>query len=370
MTRKDCDRTKGIANRTTVQRAAIVALLAWASPALAGSVSLWREAVVTDDDVRIADVCRLEGLDAATAGSIGDLVVRESPQVGGSIIVTVDEVRRALADGGANLATIVLKGAAHCDVTRPKRVESRLPADGADASSRGAARSSRQEKPTRTLRDAIEAFLQDDLGVQGATVHVQFGRTTGGLLELSEPEYTFDIKRSTGRKLGLVGLNVTVVSGSEPVQEVPVLVEVSFTKPTVVAARAINVGATISPLDVRVVDMTFDQRDRVGAGDPDAIVGQRAKRFIPAGQIVSARDIEPVPLVKRGQVVSVHSQVGGVSIVTAAKALSSGTYGDAVELRTGERGARQFTGTVTGPGRVRIDGSAQSGEAFAMGATQ
>jgi flagella basal body P-ring formation protein FlgA len=68
------------------------------------------------------------------------------------------------------------------------------------------------------------------------------------------------------------------------------------------------------------------------------------------------RDLEPVPLVKRGQIVDVHSKVGGVAIVTAAKALSEGAYGDVVELRTGDRGRERFSATVTGPGHVTVRG--------------
>ena len=104
-----------------------------------------------------------------------------------------------------------------------------------------------------------------------------------------------------------------------------------------------------------------------GYGDVDAVVGQRAKRFISRGQVVEGGDLEPVPLVKRGQLVEVHSRVGGVVVVSAAKALEAGAYGDVVALRTSERGPSQFSAVVTGAGRVRLNGSEPMEAQLAMG---
>ena len=81
------------------------------------------------------------------------------------------------------------------------------------------------------------------------------------------------------------------------------------------------------------------------------------------------RDMESVPLVKRGQVVEVHSGSGGVVVVTAAKSLSDGAYGDVIELRTNDRGPKKFNAMVIGAGRATvlngqmgIDGLAMAGK--------
>ena len=319
--------------------------------ARADTVRLWKEAVAMGDDVRLADVCQLSGIDRDAALKYGELVVADAPVVGGSVIVSIGDVRRALSKGGANLAVLVLKGAAACHVTRPKNV-ARPPAKLRESSSdRHAAKN---VGVRGTLRDAIEVFLNGESGLTVGHVDVQYGRVSDSVLNLREPEFQFEIRRTSGSRLGLVGLEVTVLSQGKRAQSLPLFVNVSIVKPVVVTAHAINLDATISASDVHLIDMTFTRFEQMGIDEPAEAIGQRAKRFIAAGQVVKRRDLEPVPLVKRGQIVDVYSHVGGVTVVSAAKALSSGIYGGIVQLRADNHSTKRFTATVTGPGRVSM----------------
>jgi flagella basal body P-ring formation protein FlgA len=133
---------------------------------------------------------------------------------------------------------------------------------------------------------------------------------------------------------------------------------VNFSRKVVVARRAVNQGAEVRPGDVHLVEMSFERFDRLGTADLARAIGQRAKRFVPPGTMIEPRNLETVPLVKRGQLVDVYSAVGGVTVVTVAKAVEPGGYGDAVELRDARRRGRPLIGVVTGPRRVEIRGDA------------
>jgi flagella basal body P-ring formation protein FlgA len=98
--------------------------------------------------------------------------------------------------------------------------------------------------------------------------------------------------------------------------------------------------------------MRMDRLDRVGLSEANRVIGQRAKRYLPAGSMIVLRDLESVPLVERGQLVTVESSVGGTVIRTVAKAIETGSLGDKVELRSTQGKRRQMFGTVTGPRRV------------------
>ena len=341
----------GCGDKLTCRTAALAAVLCWVASAQASSISLWREAVVTGDEVRLSDICQLRGIESDEAEDYADIVVTAAPVVGGSVIVCIADVRRALQAGGVNLANVVLKGAASCDVTRPRELVHQR---AAESSSPSATEVEASPPAARTLRDALEEFLNAQLAVPGGQAHVQYGHVSAAALELRQPEFQFRIRCTSGRRLGLVGLEVTVLADGEQEQLLPLMVNVSLVKPVVVAARSINLGATVSAGDVRTVKMTFTRFDQVGESNPAAVIGQRAKRFIGAGQVVTQRHLEPVPLVRRGQIVDVNSRVGGVAIVTAAKALTCGAYGDVVELRASERGKKKLSATVTGPGRVSV----------------
>ena len=361
MQRKECDKLtiRGLRRQSAI---AILTLIA-ATPALAGGVQLWPQAVVTDDAVMLRDVCRLTGFSAKEAQSIGDIVLMDAPPVGGSAILALDHVRSALRASGANMAGVTLKGAASCNISRPQRIERERRTSTAISATTA----------SRTLHDAIESFFTEELARHGGRVQLQFGRVDESILQLSEPQFTFDMHRTSGQTLGLVGIEVKVLSRNEVVQSVPILLNVSLIRDCIVAARGINLGQTVTDADVRTASVTFSELDDPSISDPAAVVGQRARRFIAEGRLITASELEPVPLVKRGQVVNVYSRVGGVSVVTAAKSLDSGAYGQVVELRSTDRMRKTFTATVTGAGSVEVgavSANATAGAQLAMGGEQ
>ena len=104
------------------------------------------------------------------------------------------------------------------------------------------------------------------------------------------------------------------------------------------------------------VDLT-DHENRIrellsDAHNPDE--GQRAKRFISIGAILESSLLEEVPLVKRGELVTITSAIGGVSVVTTAKAAGSGLLGEVVRIRSLSSKHVEFDAVVVGPGHVEI----------------
>jgi flagella basal body P-ring formation protein FlgA len=73
-------------------------------------------------------------------------------------------------------------------------------------------------------------------------------------------------------------------------------------------------------------------------------------------------DLEVVPLVTRGQLVDVISQVGPIEARTVGRATGSGTLGDVIELRIGGRRGKTLTGVVTGQRRVVVSGGMTSSD--------
>jgi flagella basal body P-ring formation protein FlgA len=218
----------------------------------------------------------------------------------------------------------------------------------------------------RCLRRVIEEFFAAEEKGAAASVHVRFGRAHEDALDLCEPQFTFRIQRTSSQSLGMIGLQVTVFQDGDEVRAFPLLVEVSRVAPVVVAARSINLGAIVGAGDLRVIEQSFSRGERPSFSEPQAVIGQRARHFIAAGEPVLSRDLEAVPLVKRGQLVDVESHAGGVNIMTAAQVLADGAFGDVVGLRADDGNRRHISAVVTGPGRVRIGGGDDEG-ALALG---
>ncbi len=337
----------------TMRRVALVGACVSAiacAAAQGATVRAWATAVVVDDQIRVADVCDLHGFTPDEYERIRGLVVAPAPKPGGSVYVKIWDVKEALGRAKVNLAAVLVKGASRCAVTRPL-----VPAPPPVAAPVAPVDPTSPATPgTRTLRQAVIEHFRNEIGREDGTVNVQFGRTAQPVLDLSEPEFSFVVRRRSGRLLGMTTVEVTVRRDGKTVQVVPIVATVSYSHPVLVARRAINAKAMIQTNDVQVIDMTFTQFTQMGLSEVAEALGQRARQFIPAGDPIQAHQLEPVPIVHRGEIVEVHSVAGGVTVVTAAKAMQSGAFGDVIELRTHDGKRRTITGVVTGPRRVQV----------------
>jgi flagella basal body P-ring formation protein FlgA len=119
------------------------------------------------------------------------------------------------------------------------------------------------------------------------------------------------------------------------------------------ATRApLTIGATFEPsmLEARRVDL-FRERDALPAN-----VGDRSYIFargVPAGRLMTWRDIARRPLVKKGELVDV-SAVDGLLVVTMkAVAMENGAQGDTVTVRNPES-RKDFAAMVVDENRVQV----------------
>jgi len=333
----------------------------WPAPATAAgrpTVRLWPHAVVVEEQVSIAALCEVTGFETSERARVTAMTVCPAPPAGGSRLVSLREVREVLAGAGFNMAEVIVKGATQCAVRRPRA----LPGKPGGEQAKEQEEQQAKDKETKdakalalhSLREAVIGFFEDELRRYGGRVSVDFGHAAEAMLDLSGPQYAFDIRRRCPRALGLVELEIAVLENDRTVQKVELQPIVSLSRNAVVARRAINQGAEIGAEDVELVEMTLDRLEFSGVSELDSAIGRRAKKFLPAGTQLDPRDLETVPLVKRGQLVDVCSAVGGVSVVTAAKAMEAGTNGDTVELRDPQRKGRTMFGVVTGPRRVEL----------------
>ncbi|MHC4233825.1 MAG: flagellar basal body P-ring formation chaperone FlgA [Planctomycetota bacterium] len=364
---KECDNPKHEARRSTP--VVCLVLTAWPLVCAAApprTVRMWPSAVVVDDQVRLGDLCELIGFAAETHEQLRNTVVVPSPPPGGSKAITLRDLCGVLTGAGINMAETIVKGAAECGVSRP-RVLPLTPGSG----TAGTAAEHLEEGPMSpapaTLRDAVVGYFREELSRYEGRVQVDFGRAAVMWLDLAGPEYAFEVRRRANRPLGLIDVEVDVLRDGQRAQQLELQPVVSLARKVAVARRAINHKAEIRPKDVHLVEITFERLDRLGITDLARVIGQRAKKFVSPGAMLSARELETVPLVKRGQLVTVRSTTRRVVVETAAKALESGGYGDAVELRDAKRRGRRLIGVVTGPRQVELRGDATTVKADSDG---
>jgi flagella basal body P-ring formation protein FlgA len=324
-------------------------------------ILLHAAAVVTTDDVTLSDLAELQGDAAALMGSWHMVA---APVPGETLVLELADIQKSLACRGVNLSQWMFRGSSRCTVTRPagtalsdgkfEAASSSDPGRGIQDARLSAAETSRWDPNSLEgiLRTHIGHRLAQRAGIEGKPI-IRFSPTSGNVLALSRPTYEFEVVERGDRLLGLIAFEVQVLEGGQVARTVPVLAQVTFAAQVVAAARAINRGETIRPGDLIIEERIFDRLEDVGLPDTQPLIGQRARRFVDQRAMLTARDIEPVPLVIRNDLVTVVARRGGIVVRGTAKASSSGGIGEAVLLRN-ELSRESFSGIVIGPRTVEL----------------
>lgn len=119
---------------------------------------------------------------------------------------------------------------------------------------------------------------------------------------------------------------------------------------TVVALRTIRAQSQITETDV-----TLSSAQIVGAVDQlSGVVGKEARVTLYAGRPVQAKDIGPVAIVDRNQLIILSYINSGLEITTEGRALARGGVGDRIRIMN-------LTSRATLSGTIRADGSVTVG---------
>ncbi len=365
---------------------AALAVMVLSRPTDGATVRVLPTSTVDAAVIRVSDVSEVLGAEPNQARRYGEVALCPAPKPGKAIEVSVGDVRRALVGAGANPVEFLMRGATRCRVTRPLTLHVHKPeqrtralarmwwptseAELARAEEALAAARARQAAeqaavsqpsggdPGDTLEAAVRAFVKEKVASLGGRPHLRFSTNATKVLSLSRPEYGFNIHWTSERLLGHCGVTVEILKDGKLQQTVPMIVEVSITLPVVVAARPINRGQTIRAEDVTLEDRDFFHMDRIAVTELPAVVGQVSRRLIRKGEMLHHRDLRDRPLVHRGDVVTITSEVGRFRVRTAVKALDNGSYGEVIEVRNETSGER-FRAIVTGEKTVRACGAGQ-----------
>jgi flagella basal body P-ring formation protein FlgA len=125
--------------------------------------------------------------------------------------------------------------------------------------------------------------------------------------------------------------------------------------PVVVAVRSIGRGEPIkaADLELRSVEASVRSGQRTTFDSIEKVIGMEARQSIQAGDVVFAEQVQSPILVKRGEVITVSSQSGGIRVRTSAKALHDGAHGDLVQVES-LASREKFDARVVGPREATV----------------
>jgi flagella basal body P-ring formation protein FlgA len=353
------------------------------------------EATVIGGDVKLKQVCRWNAKDNAQFAPIADLVLVRLGADAPYRTLTIQELKQILHDAGVSLSGINFSGAVSCTVDRtdvtvdegkalqkwvaareapgkaaealpakPKEVPALFPAEESPAAqtdeqpTETAARAA--EGPFHTLRDILAEDLAQRLGLDVTQLQLQFNLRDDQVLSLAEPQFKFNVVPQRARALGPVSWQVEVATDTG-IQRVEVTAMAKAWQDQIVLVRPISGKQLIRDEDVTLKRALVDKLDDQPLLAHDQVVGNQAARDLKPGTVFNAKMVEPVPLARTGQFVTVTLTTANVKVKTVARAMESGSYGQTIKVKN-EATKEIYEVILTGPQTAEMNGGSMSGD--------
>lgn len=231
----------------------------------------------------------------------------------------------------------------------------------------------------------VEAEPTELIGVErteAGTVRGVVARSLAGYLGVAAPDLRVGFDASAepllGREVGMLGIEVrphgvgaeipvevTLYDGDRVVRQETVRTRALVLRRVGVVARAVERGREIGPSDVGVEARWVEPG--VEPAEPGSIVGRVASSRLAVGSVIEPTELEERVLIRRGDLVVLKMQSGGVSVaVREARALGDAARDGVLTVELpGSR--RRVTARAAGPGLAIASGAGMTGAGAVVG---
>lgn len=180
------------------------------------------------------------------------------------------------------------------------------------------------------IRDAVTAFVTTRTAGMGWDVQIR-KITIPGVLKLPEGVMEYEIVApQSWEGWGHISVAVMARQKERVVGNIPVRLEVEALADTVVTLHSIEQGVSITADDVLLQKREITQSSHLAVRKVSEVIGKKAKTALKANQPVRADQVERIPLIKSGQIVTIVAENEVMKISVSGKARSSGAEGDMV----------------------------------------
>lgn len=299
--------------------------------------------------LQLGDVADVVAANEPTRRELERAPLGLAPGVGKARFLGVDEVKSQLRRRGVNLVEHEFLGASRVKLLGPSSA-----AGTKVARAQTIAPTSREQTAAeRNLQTAVRRFL------------AQHGAADAAALVI-----TVEIPAAIVETVARLNPDRLIISGGNPPwrgrQVLNLLLstdlkdpafsftaEVSLPQQVVVARRRVPRGLAIQADDVELRRLEAGDRDSDVFRRLDEVIGKEAMKTLEPGEAVAARDVQAIPLVRRGEVVSVLVRGPGFVVKRLARSRDEAAQGDTVALVTLED-RKQFLGVVVGLREVEV----------------
>jgi flagella basal body P-ring formation protein FlgA len=183
------------------------------------------------------------------------------------------------------------------------------------------------------IRGLVTAFVTTRTANMGWDVSIR-RITISDALKLPEGKIDYEIVAPQQWE-GWGGVSLAIVGRQNDriLRNIPVRVEVEAMAEMVVTLHQIDHDAVITSADLALQKREITSSSHLAARTLDEIIGKKAHATLRANQPVRADQVEKVPLVKSGQMVTIIAENEVMKISVPGKARSNGAEGDTIRVQ-------------------------------------
>ena len=204
------------------------------------------------------------------------------------------------------------------------------------------------------VKEAVADFVREktaNLGVETAI------RRIGPIPELKIPAgaVTYEVQApASWEGWGRANLALIVRVNDRVEKNIPVNVEVEALADTVVALRSLERGDVVGPADVAVRRIDISSLSGKVYRSAEEVIGKRARVAIRANTPLRGENLEKVPLVRSGQLVTIIAESPTLRLTATGRARGNGAEGDIVMVQN-LGSLKELPARVIASGTVQVD---------------
>ena len=342
--------------RRVATACALYAVCAWSLPAWGAMIVLKDSVEVSTAVVLLGQVAEIHDADENLTQRLAGVMLFPTPAAGRSKAVDFETIRSRLVSHGFNLTELEFSGSSLLTVSGARLGDSSIPAASA------AAIELSQKRADEMVSGAVRTYLKEKAASLG-NLQVEL-KLTPKQVSLLTASASARVEISGGNEPWTGHQTFRAGFYDRPGHLVGLAIDCRVTPlPQVLVASAnLPKGHVVGPDDVSWKQQSPAKAAETFLDREELVIGQETKRNLRAGEPIAAVDIRGVPLVRRGDIVTVIARSQGIVVRTDAKALSDGSLGQPVKLVSLD-GRRELNARVSGYHEANVGPSSGEGAA-------
>lgn len=273
------------------------------------SITLKEHSNISGERIFLNKIANIDG-DKKEIKEFGPIYIGRLPLQEMTRIINKDYIKLRIKQTKADISKVVLIGPEKIKVTRASR-----------------------EISEEEIREIVEAFLLRRIQRRRENVELKISYN-GKILVPSHKEISYEVipfKALNQNNIYL--LDVIFKADSRIVEKIRVTAKIDRRIPVFFTSRPIDRHQIISENDVFMEERRISDLPQKVIWELEDVIGNRARRNIPANTILRKNLLEHSSLIKKGDLVTILAESKTLKITTKGEAREKGSKGDVIKVR-------------------------------------